>query len=139
MDRSLRGGVLLPICDQPAGRRTRPGPGIVKEVPLLEDSLLSTIGLSHPYQRGRLAFRDVTLEISRGRKIAFLGPNGAGKSTLFLHFNGILRPKAGEVRYDGAPLKYDQGSLAALRQDVAIVLQNPDDQIFSSTVEEDVA
>ncbi len=106
---------------------------------IMEDSILSTTGLCYSYQSGPFALRDVTLEISRGRKIAFLGPNGAGKSTLFLHFNGILRPKAGEVRYDGAPLKYDQGSLAALRQDVAIVLQNPDDQIFSSTVEEDVA
>ncbi len=79
------------------------------------------------------------MEVHRGRKIAFLGPNGAGKSTLFLHFNGILRPKKGEVRYNDVPLRYDQRSLALLRQDIAMVLQNPDDQIFSSTVEEDVA
>lgn len=58
---------------------------------------------------------------------------------MFLHFNGILRPKKGEVRYNGDPLRYDQRSLATLRQDIAMVLQNPDDQIFSATVEEDVA
>ena len=68
-----------------------------------------------------------------------LGPNGAGKSTLFLHFNGILKPKSGEVAFEEKPLKYDQKSLSALREHVAMVLQNPDDQIFSTTVEEDVA
>lgn len=106
---------------------------------MTEGPILSTRKLEYSYQNGPPALKDVSLGIRRGGKTAFLGPNGAGKSTLFLHFNGILRPKAGEVRYDGAPLKYDQKSLAALRQDIAVVLQNPDDQIFSATVEEDVA
>ena len=57
---------------------------------------------------------------------------------MFLHFNGTFVLK-GEVRYNDVPLRYDQRSLALLRQDIAMVLQNPDDQIFSSTVEEDVA
>ncbi len=106
---------------------------------MAEHAVLTTRNVDFAYQNGAPALRDVCLELGRGRKIAFLGPNGAGKSTLFLHFNGILRPKKGEVLYDGTPLRYDQRSLAALRQDVAMVLQNPDDQIFSATVEEDVA
>ncbi|MBI0583221.1 MAG: ATP-binding cassette domain-containing protein [Methanomassiliicoccus sp.] len=106
---------------------------------MTKGTILTTKDLSFSYQNGPPALNKVSLDIPRGRKIAFLGPNGAGKSTLFLHFNGILRPKKGEVLYDGAPLKYDQRSLATLRQDIAMVLQNPDDQIFSTTVEEDVA
>lgn len=106
---------------------------------MADHAVLSTRNVDFSYQNGAPALKDVSLDLERGRKIAFLGPNGAGKSTLFLHFNGILRPKKGEVMYDGAPLRYDQQSLAALRQDVAMVLQNPDDQIFSATVEEDVA
>ena len=103
------------------------------------EPILSTKDLVFSYQNGPPALRDVSLDVHRGKKIVFLGPNGAGKSTLFLHFNGILRPKKGEVRYEGAPLKYDQRSLAGLRRSIAMVLQNPDDQIFSTTVEEDVA
>ncbi len=104
-----------------------------------QTALISTRDLGFSYQNGAQALKDVTLDLRKDRKVVLLGPNGAGKSTLFLHFNGILRPKAGEVRFEGTPLRYDQRSLAALRAQVAIVLQNPDDQIFSTTVEEDVA
>jgi cobalt/nickel transport system ATP-binding protein len=77
--------------------------------------------------------------IGRGRKVALLGPNGAGKSTLLLHFNGILKPASGSVSFAGGGLSYRSKDLYALREKVALVLQNPDDQIFSATVEEDVA
>lgn len=106
---------------------------------MAEQTVLGTRNVDFSYQNGAAALRNVTVDLRKGKKIAFLGPNGAGKSTLFLHFNGILRPKRGEVVYEGAPVRYDHGSLAALRQEVAMVLQNPDDQIFSATVEEDVA
>ncbi len=101
--------------------------------------ILRTRGLNFSYPSGVPALKNVNMEIDKGKKIVFLGPNGAGKSTLFLHFNGILRPKSGEVLFDDRAIKYDQGSLATLREQVAMVLQNPDDQIFSTTVEEDVA
>ncbi|MDW5562698.1 MAG: ATP-binding cassette domain-containing protein [Methanomassiliicoccus sp.] len=106
---------------------------------MTDPPILSTKKLSFAYQNGSLALKEISLDINRQRKIVLLGPNGAGKSTLFLHFNGILRPKSGEVLYMGAPIRYDAKSLATLRQDIALVLQNPDDQIFSTTVEEDVA
>ena len=101
--------------------------------------ILSTRGLWFSYDESKPALSDITLDIPRGKKIVFLGPNGSGKSTLFLHFNGVHRPDRGEVRFDGKAVRYDAASLAALRSSVALVFQNPDDQIFSATVEEDVA
>jgi cobalt/nickel transport system ATP-binding protein len=71
--------------------------------------------------------------------VALLGRNGAGKSTLFLHFNGIHIPKSGEVYIDGEKLEYDKQSLLKARQKIGIVFQNPDNQLFAPTVEEDVA
>lgn len=71
--------------------------------------------------------------------VALLGRNGAGKSTLFLHFNGIHQPKSGEILIRGEKLEYDKESLLKARQKVGIVFQNPDNQLFAPTVEEDVA
>lgn len=95
--------------------------------------------ISYDYPGRGSALRDVSLDIVEGRKTAILGPNGAGKSTLFLHFNGVLRPKGGQILFQGQPLVYRNRELSQLRKEVAVVLQNPDDQIFSATVEEDVA
>ena len=95
--------------------------------------------ISYDYPGRGSALRDVSLDIVQGRKTAILGPNGAGKSTLFLHFNGVLRPKGGQILFQGQPLVYRNRELSSLRKEVAVVLQNPDDQIFSATVEEDVA
>ena len=71
--------------------------------------------------------------------MALLGPNGAGKSTLFLHFNGILKPSVGTVMVKNTPLNYDKKNIMQVRQKVGIVFQNPDDQLFAPTVQEDVA
>ncbi|AFD00573.1 cobalt transport protein ATP-binding subunit [Methanocella conradii HZ254] len=101
--------------------------------------IIETRGLAYSYENGEPALKGVTLGISEGKKTVILGPNGSGKSTLFLHMNGVLRPGKGIVLYEGEPLRYDNKSLASLRQKVGLVFQNPDDQIFASTVEEDVA
>ncbi len=71
--------------------------------------------------------------------VSLLGKNGAGKSTLFLHFNGIYEPTEGQVLIDGEPIDYSKKGLMKVRQKVGIVFQNPDDQLFAPTVEEDVA
>ncbi len=71
--------------------------------------------------------------------VSLLGKNGAGKSTLFLHFNGIYEPTDGQVIIDGEPIDYSKKGLMKVRQKVGIVFQNPDDQLFAPTVEEDVA
>ncbi len=95
--------------------------------------------ITYSYDDGTKALRDVNLKINKGEIAVLLGKNGAGKSTLLLHFNGILKPDKGEVFIDGEKLKYDKKSLIKFRQKVGIVFQNPDDQIFAPTVEEDVA
>jgi len=81
----------------------------------------------------------ISLTIPKGKKTVFLGPNGAGKSTLFLCLNGVNRPDSGKLFFAGKEVKYDQKALSSLREKVVLVFQNPDDQIFSATVEEDVA
>jgi cobalt/nickel transport system ATP-binding protein len=81
-----------------------------------------------------------SLSIPAGSKIVVVGRNGSGKSTLFLHCNGILRPDTGTLRLDGRPVSYDdRGSLMELRREVGIVFQNPDDQLFSASVAQDIS
>jgi cobalt/nickel transport system ATP-binding protein len=82
---------------------------------------------------------NINFKVDKGEMVALLGRNGAGKSTLFLHFNGINIPKSGEVYIDGEKLEYDKESLFNARQKIGIVFQNPDNQLFAPTVEEDVA
>ncbi|MED4551560.1 ATP-binding cassette domain-containing protein [Lysinibacillus capsici] len=95
--------------------------------------------LSYAYADGTKALSDITLDIPKGKKIAILGHNGAGKSTLFQHLNGILKPTAGTIVFEGNGLEYSRKALKALRQKVGIVFQNADHQLFSGTVKQDIA
>ncbi|MBR4447391.1 ATP-binding cassette domain-containing protein [Methanobrevibacter sp.] len=101
--------------------------------------MLEVKNIKYSYNSEYMALKGVSLKIERGDMVALLGKNGAGKSTLFLHLNGIYQPDEGKVFIDGEELKYDKKSLLKFRQKVGIVFQNPDDQIFAPTVEEDVA
>jgi len=92
--------------------------------------------LDFSYPDGHTALRNVSLQVQRGEKIALVGPNGAGKSTLMLHLNGILRGE-GEILVGELPVV--EANLPAVRARVGLVFQNPDDQLFSPTVFEDVA
>ena len=104
--------------------------------------ILEARDMTYSYEKkdgSPMSLKGVSLGIRPGVRTVILGANGAGKSTLFYHFNGVFKPKSGEVLYRGIPLCYDKEILYQLREDIAVVVQNPDEQIFSSTVEEDVA
>jgi len=94
--------------------------------------------LSFAYPDGHRALCDVSLTIAPGEKVALVGPNGAGKSTLLLHLNGILRPATGWVRVSSLAVQ-DKNNLGRVRAAVGLVFQDPDDQLFSPTVFDDVA
>lgn len=101
--------------------------------------MLEARNISYSYDDDSQALKNVSLKINDGEMAAILGKNGAGKSTLFLHFNGIHEPDDGEILIDGETLKYNKKALLKCRQKVGIVFQNPDNQIFAPSVEEDVA
>jgi cobalt/nickel transport system ATP-binding protein len=92
------------------------------------------LGFSYP--DGHQALSDISLRVAWGESVALVGPNGAGKSTLLLHLNGILEG-AGEIAIGGLPLT--KANIPLIRARVGLVFQNPDDQLFSPTVFEDVA
>ncbi|MBN1889792.1 MAG: ABC transporter ATP-binding protein [Thermoflexales bacterium] len=92
--------------------------------------------LSFTYPDGRQALHDVSLSIAPCEKVAMVGPNGAGKSTLMLHLNGILR---GQGKLCVCSLEVKDSNLGQIRAAVGMVFQDPDDQLFSPTVFDDVA
>jgi len=104
-------------------------------------AFITTRGLSYSYETpaGAVeALKEVDLDIFSGEHIAIIGPNGSGKSTLLKHFNALLTPARGEVRVEG--LSTDEAAnVNSIRQTCGMVLQNPDNQLVATTVEEDVA
>lgn len=82
--------------------------------------------------------KNINLKIGKGEFVSIAGKNGCGKSTLSKHFNAVLLPSSGEVLVDGIDTKCEE-KVFDIRQKVGLVLQNPDNQIISSVVEEDVA
>jgi len=105
-------------------------------IPECKGDILQVRDLHFAYPDGHTALRGVSLILSEGDKAALVGPNGAGKSTLMLHLNGILEGH-GEIEVGGLQLTRD--NLPLIRSMVGLVFQNPDDQLFSPTVFEDVA
>ncbi|MFQ6050475.1 MAG: energy-coupling factor ABC transporter ATP-binding protein [Candidatus Hydrothermarchaeota archaeon] len=92
--------------------------------------------LSYIYPDGTEALRGINLEIFEGESVGLIGPNGAGKSTLILHLNGILRSNNGEVRVMDMDMEKD---IKEIRSKIGLVFQDPDDQLFSPSVFDDVA
>jgi len=89
------------------------------------------------YPNGVKALRGVSLVIKNGEFVAIMGQNGAGKTTLVKHFNGLLKPSEGLVRVNG--VETIKTSVAALARNTGFVFQNPDHQLFSETVEEEIS
>jgi cobalt/nickel transport system ATP-binding protein len=104
----------------------------------MSNAMIRIENLSFAYPDGRQALTGLDLEVSPGEKLAVVGPNGAGKSTLFLHLNGTLRAQgAGLVQVAG--LAVNDKTVRSVRGRVGLVFQDPDDQLFSPTVFDDVA
>jgi cobalt/nickel transport system ATP-binding protein len=91
------------------------------------------------YDRGRTVLDCASLTVPPGRRLALLGANGSGKTTLLRCLSGALRPARGRVILDGARLEHSRRGLRAHRQAVQLVLQDPDDQLFSASVAQDVS
>jgi len=101
--------------------------------------ILELRDVCYRYPDGKRGLETCSISFERGRRTALLGLNGAGKTTLFLQCNGVLHPQAGEVLLDGIPLRYDRQGLRMLRSRIGVVFQNPDAQLFSASVREDVS
>lgn len=104
------------------------------------DVILKAEQLFYKYEGEKnYSLNGLSLEIHRGKKVAFMGANGSGKSTFFLCCNGILRPSAGKVYFDGMPLDYSRKGLLNLRSNVGIVFQDPDNQLFCASVYQEIS
>jgi cobalt/nickel transport system ATP-binding protein len=101
--------------------------------------LLVGQGLCFGFEPGRPVLTRADIALYAGRRVAVLGPNGGGKTTLFRLLVGALAPSAGEVLLDGRPIRRTRRDLTALRMQVQLVLQDPDDQLFAATVAQDVS
>lgn len=101
--------------------------------------LLQAVALDSRYPPGPLVLRQASLDVHPGRRLALLGANGSGKSTLLSCLAGSTRPQRGEVRLDDTPLDYARAGLRRHRQEVQLVLQDPNDQLFSADVAQDVS
>ena len=99
----------------------------------LEDVVFSYPGGKQPVLNG------MSLTVPKGERMAILGANGSGKTTLFHTIVGVNKPQQGRVLHGGTPIEYTRKGLQEVRSETAVVLQNPDEQIFCTIVEEDVA
>ncbi len=93
--------------------------------------------LHYRYPDGTPSLRGLSLRVEPGEKVALIGPNGAGKSTLLLNLNGVLRAQAGSVTVFGQTLT--PATEREVRGKIGLLFSNPDDQLFSPTVFDDVA
>jgi len=98
--------------------------------------MIETVDVHYSYPNKIEALRGVSLTIKDGEFVAIMGQNGAGKSTFVKHFNGLLKPASGSVKVD--EVETTKASVASLARSVGFVFQNPDHQLFSETVEDEV-
>ncbi|WP_052115567.1 ATP-binding cassette domain-containing protein [Porphyromonas crevioricanis] len=116
--RDTRGTSLLPQTDQP---------------------ILQLKDICYGYDKSKEVLKNFNLSIPAGQRLAILGKNGAGKSTLFLLLNGIFRPSAGSIRLSGLEVSSSVKDLSRLRKEVALVFQNSNYQLFTPSVQDEIA
>lgn len=105
----------------------------------MNDIIIQAQNLHFAYEDGTKALHGIDLSIRKGRKIAFMGANGSGKSTFFLCLNGIHKPQEGTLYYNGEPYDYSRKGLLKLRSKIGIVFQDPDNQLFSASVYQEIS
>lgn len=104
------------------------------------DVILKAEDLYYSYDNEHThSLNGLSLEIRRGQKIAFMGANGSGKSTFFLCCTGILRPQKGKIFFNGKEISYTKKGLLELRSKIGIVFQDPDNQLFSASVYQEIS
>ncbi|MFJ2770582.1 energy-coupling factor ABC transporter ATP-binding protein [Streptomyces sp. NPDC087300] len=102
-------------------------------------SLVALRGVSYAYEEGPTVLSGLDFDVVEGRALALLGRNGSGKTTLMRLLSGGLRPASGGLTLQGSPVSYDRKGLTRLRTTVQLVVQDPDDQLFAASVEQDVS
>jgi energy-coupling factor transport system ATP-binding protein len=102
-----------------------------------EPASVQVENLHFGYEKGIEVLRGINLTIRKGECVAIVGQNGSGKTTLVKHFNGLLRPTSGKVIVDGGDTAGK--TVAQLSKTVGYLFQNPDHQIFSTSVDEEIA
>lgn len=106
----------------------------------MEEIIIRAENLYFSYDDGGShSLNGLSVDIYRGEKVAFMGANGSGKSTFFLCCNGVNRPERGTLYYGGYPVSYDRKGMLNLRQKVGIVFQDPDNQLFSASVYQEIS
>lgn len=108
-----------------------------KDGKIKSETIIKINSLSFEYEKHHPVLKDIDLEIHKGEFLAIVGGNGAGKSTLALHLNGLLKPSKGKVLVDGIDTK--KASVSELARKVGYVFQNPDQQIFADTLEQEIS
>ena len=105
--------------------------------------ILETRTLCHVYSQGtpfeKTAVHDISLAIEEGELLGVIGHTGSGKSTFIQHLNGLLKPSAGQVLFQGQDIHADKAALRAVRFGVGLVFQYPEYQLFEETVFRDIA
>jgi len=99
--------------------------------------IIEVKNLDYVYPDGKQALKNISFRVTHGESVGIIGLNGAGKSTLLMHLNGVLFPTGGEVSIGEVAVQ--KSTLPVIRQHVGFIFQNPDDQLFMSTVYDDVA
>lgn len=105
----------------------------------MREKAVSINSLSYAYPDGAQALKGISLDIFRGECLGLIGPNGAGKTTLMLHLNGIFLSENNNGIVTIMGRKIGKENVKAIRKDVGIVFQDPDDQLFMPTVFDDIA
>ncbi len=110
-----------------------------KELDGMKNIILKLENVCYTYEDGTEALKGIVLQVERGEKLAIMGANGSGKSTLFLTLNGINKPTSGRILYNQIPVDYSRKGLLALRKKIGIVFQDPDNQLFSASVTQEIS